>query len=515
MMTPSCDEFLALAKRGNLIPVYHEMRADLDTPVSAYFKIAAASDYSFLLESVEGGETIARYSFLAREPEIVITAKDGDVVVEHRHGRVKQDVFKNAGSPLAIIRGLMKRYRFVSVNGLPRFCGGLVGYIGYDTVRHFEHLPDKPADDLGLPDALLMLARDLVIFDHVSHSLKIVSCVLTEPDESEAARVKKYQHACSHIKGIIRDMEQPLAAPKRSPRRTSREPVFTSNMTERSFKQMVTRAKKEIFDGEIIQVVLSQRFEARLQADAFDVYRALRTVNPSPYMYYLKFGGVQIAGSSPELLVRCEEGRVETRPIAGTRPRGRDEQEDAALAASLLADPKERAEHVMLVDLGRNDLGRVCVDGSVEVPQFMDVERYSHVMHLVSRVRGRLRRGKDAFDVLAAAFPAGTLSGAPKVRAMQIIDALEPTARGPYGGCIGYFSFSGNFDSCITIRTIVVANGKAYIQAGAGIVADSQPIKEYHETENKARALMVALRQACGYHEGKKRRQSKGGTYGG
>ncbi len=497
MTFPSPDEYLKLCQKGNLIPVYREVLADLDTPVSTYFKIAQKAEYSFLLESVEGEEKVARYSFLARDPRLIIEAKKGTVEVRHLHGKPKVDIFKDVGSPLPIIRSIMSQYKFVETPALPRFCGGLVGYIGYDTVRYFEHLPNQPKDDTNLPEALLILAQDLVIFDHINHKIKIVSCVFNEDGASKAQKLKNYATACQHIKKIFNDLHTPLNVPLDStPQQCPKHMTFRSNMDEATYKRMVTRAKKEIYKGEIIQAVLSQRFETKLKTDPIHIYRALRALNPSPYMYFLNFKNIQIVGSSPELLVRCENGTVETRPIAGTRPRGKNELQDAELAADLLSDPKERAEHVMLVDLGRNDLGRVCEEGSVHVPEFMLVERYSHVMHIVSSVRGKLKHGKDALDVLQAAFPAGTLSGAPKIRAMEIIDELEPTARGPYGGCIGYFSFSGNLDSCITIRTIVVTQGRAYIQAGAGIVADSKPKTEYQETVNKARAQMVAIEQA-------------------
>ncbi|HSA31051.1 MAG TPA: anthranilate synthase component I [Candidatus Omnitrophota bacterium] len=512
MTYPPKDDYLKLCSKGNLIPVYQEVWADLDTPVSTYFKIAKNADYSFLLESVEGEEKVARYSFLARDPRLVIEAKDGCVTVRHLHGPSKTDTFKDAGSPLPIIRSIMAQYSFVEVPGLPRFCGGLVGYIGYDTVRSFEHLPHQPNDDTGLPEALLILAQDLIIFDHINHKIKIVSCVFNQEGASKAQKLKNYILACQHIDRIISDLRKPLNVPvDPAPRTSSRKMAFRSNMDEATYKRMVSRAKKEIYKGEIIQAVLSQRFETKLKTDPIHVYRALRALNPSPYMYFLNFKNVQIVGSSPELLVRCEDGIVETRPIAGTRPRGKDEVQDTQLATDLLADPKERAEHVMLVDLGRNDLGRVCEEGSVQVPEFMTVERYSHVMHIVSSVRGKLKKEHDALDVLQAAFPAGTLSGAPKIRAIEIIDELEPTARGPYGGCIGYFSFSGNLDSCITIRTIVVVDGRAYIQAGAGIVADSNPKTEYQETVNKARAQMVAIEQAqsSSHHSKRKKHKTK------
>lgn len=402
-------------------------------------------------------------------------------------------------TPLAFIRETLKKYRFINIPGLPRFCGGLVGYLSYDIVRFFERLPDKTKDDLKVPDMLLAMAKDIVIFDHLNHKIKVVSCAYVPAAHAPAQKRKAYQKAFQKIDAIISELRQPLAIPKNKNGRKELKSVelsLKSNFTKQAFEKIVTKAKNEIRKGEIIQVVLSQRITAGLKIPAFNIYRTLRTLNPSPYMYYLNFAGLKIVGSSPELLVRCEDGVAETRPIAGTRRRGKTEKEDAALAKDLLNDPKERAEHIMLVDLGRNDLGRVCEKGSVSVTDFMLVEKYSHVMHLVSNVRGRIRADKDPLDVLQAAFPAGTVSGAPKIRAMEIIEDLENVKRGPYAGCVGYFSFSGNLDTCITIRTIVVNKNKAHIQAGAGIVADSQPAKEYQETLNKAKAQIKAIELA-------------------
>ena len=394
----------------------------------------------------------------------------------------------------------MAQYKFVNIPGLPRFCGGLVGYLGYDVVRFFERLPDQPKDDLQLPDVLFVLAKDLVIFDHINHKMKVVSSVEVDPKASVRQKEAAYRRATQQIDKTVAEITKPLTMAWGNSRDKTRTKLNSngvhSNCTPAEFERIVQEAKKKIRAGDIIQVVLSQRFSVKLNTDPFDLYRSLRVLNPSPYMYFLNFGDLQIVGSSPELLVRCEDGVVETRPIAGTRRRGKDEKEDARLAQDLLNDPKERAEHIMLVDLGRNDLGRVCQRGTVKVDQFMIIEKYSHVMHIVSNVKGRLKPGKDAFDVLQAAFPAGTVSGAPKIRAMEIIDELEKVSRGPYAGCIGYFSFSGNLDSCITIRTIVVTDGQAYTQAGAGIVADSIPRREYKETVNKARAQILAIEKA-------------------
>jgi len=496
MIYPSQEQFIKLTKKGNLIPVYREILGDLDTPVSAYMKIAKGSKYSFLLESVEGEEKIARYSFFAKDPELIIKSKNNKIEIsKFKNGKLKKESQKIKDNPLSFIRQIISKFKFVNIDGLPRFCGGLVGYLGYDTVRFFEKLPNKPKDDLKLPDMLLILAKDLVIFDHLNHKIKVVSCVEIKKGSSKEKILVQYKNALKRIDQLNTLIKKPLLLKGKNSEKNKKTQI-RSNFTEEGFKRIVVEAKKQIRKGEIIQTVLSQRFCVKLNTEAFNVYRVLRDLNPSPYMYYLHFGDIKIVGSSPELLVRCEEGVVETRPIAGTRPRGKNEKEDLALAKDLLADPKEQAEHIMLVDLGRNDLGRVCKRGSICLSEFMTVEKYSHVMHIVSNVKGILRPNKDAFDVLQAAFPAGTLSGAPKIRAMEIIDDLENVSRGPYGGCIGYFSFSGNLDSCITIRTIVVNKKDAYIQAGAGIVADSDPKKEYQETVNKAKAQILAIETA-------------------
>ncbi|MCK5214686.1 MAG: anthranilate synthase component I [Candidatus Omnitrophica bacterium] len=494
------QEFLKLTKKGNLIPVSREIPGDLDTPVSVYYKIAHDCDYSFLLESVEGEEKIARYSFLARDPEMVVRSSGQSISITGLTGKKPSTVTKKiVGSPLNYIREIMAPFKLVKVPGLPRFCGGLIGYLGYDTVRFFENLPNKPKDNEKLPDILLILAKNSIIFDHRNHKIKIVNCVKVKENDTNARKKTAYKKALRGIDVLIKEILAPLKAPLRMRCSTISEKDITSNFSETEFKDIVTRAKKQIRAGEIIQVVLSQRFSVKLKTDPFNIYRMLRTLNPSPYMYYLNFKGIKVVGSSPELLVRCEDGVVETRPIAGTRPRGNNEREDLFYVQDLLNDPKEKAEHIMLVDLGRNDLGRVCEEGSIALSEFMEVEKYSHVMHIVSNVRGKLKKGKDAFDVLQAAFPAGTVSGAPKIRAMEIIDELENISRGPYAGCIGYFSFSGNLDTCITIRTIVVNKDKAAIQAGAGIVADSQPRKEYLETVNKAKAQILAIKKAHNY----------------
>jgi anthranilate synthase component 1 len=489
------EEFLKLSTQGNLIPVYKQVPGDLETPVSAYYKLAGKSAYSFLLESVEGEEKIASYSFIARDPELVFTSHAHEARI-HRFvkGKHKPEKITFSGSPLSVVRELMKDYKAVNVAGLPRFYGGMVGYLSYDCVRFFERLPDTSTDDLKLPDICLALARDLVIFDHRHHTIKVVSCVHLAKGDSRDAKIKKYNAAQKAINALIADLKKPLSLPKA--KKGGKKISVSSNCTKAKYEQMVIKGKENIKAGYIFQIVLSQRFKADISVDAFEIYRCLRVLNPSPYMFYLNFDGLQLVGASPELLVRCENGLVETMPIAGTRPRGKDEAEDEAFVKSLLADPKEKAEHIMLVDLGRNDLGRVCVKGTVHLSEFMGIEKYSHVMHIVSNVQGKLREDLDALDVLEAAFPAGTVSGAPKIRAMELIEGLEGQKRGPYAGAVGYFSFSKNLDTCITIRTIVVHKAKAYVQAGAGIVADSDPATEYTETMNKARAQIKAIELA-------------------
>ncbi len=498
MYYPSKEEFLKLTetRKGNVIPVYREILADLETPVSAYFKIVEGAKYSFLLESVEGEEKVARFSFLARDPELVFRCKNNRVEVTHfKDGSKTHESYNVSDTPLSFIRELMGKFRLITIDGLPRFCGGLIGYMGYDVVRFFEKLPLKPRDDLNLPDMLLILAKNLIIFDHRAHKMKLVSCVEFDPSSSAEEKKQQYEGGVEAIDRLETELNRPLKRSSLSAT-VAEELDVQSNVSQTEFVSMVKTAKKKIKAGDIIQVVLSQRFQMPVETNPFNIYRTLRTLNPSPYMYFLNFNDLQIIGSSPELLVRCEDGVVETRPIAGTRRRGKNEKEDQLLQEDLLSDSKEKAEHVMLVDLGRNDLGRVCRKGSVVISEFMGIEKYSHVMHIVSNVKGRLQNRKDSFDVLQAAFPAGTVSGAPKIRAMEIIDELENVSRGPYAGAIGYFSFSGNLDSCITIRTIVVTKGKAYIQAGAGIVADSVPQKEYAETMNKAKAQIMAVQLA-------------------
>ena len=486
MINPSKEEFIKLSKKGNLIPVYRELVADLETPVSSFLKIDKG-DYSYLLESVEGEEKIARYSFLGSDPSLVFKSKGKDI--EITEGR-KVKRYKTKSNPLVEIKKFMEQFRFVRIEGLPRFCGGLVGYIGYDMVRFFEDIPDKNIDDLKVPDAIFVLTDTLLIFDHIARKIKIVSNAHVTGNPSKA-----YDAAVKKIDRIINMLSKNKAGKKI--KKAKGKISIKSNFTQKSFGDIILKAKRYIKNGDIIQVVLSQRLEAELGGrDPFSIYRSLRSINPSPYMYYLKFKDVSLIGASPEIMVRCEDKKIELRPIAGTRPRGKNESEDAKLAEELLKDPKERAEHIMLVDLGRNDVGRVSDFNSVKVEEFMRIEKYSHVMHIVSDIVGRLSDSKSEYDAVRASFPAGTVAGAPKIRAMEIIDELENSKRGPYAGCVGYFSFSGNVDTCITIRTILVRKNKAYIQAGAGIVADSQPEREYQETLNKAMALIKAIEES-------------------
>ena len=485
--TPAFKEFCALARQGNLIPVFREVLADCETPVSAFAKIDEGP-CAYLLESVEGGEKWARYSFLGSGSPTVIQGSDRELVLAEGRRRRRIPV---ATDVLASLRGVMAEYRPVPVAGLPRFCGGAVGYLSYDVVRQFERLPSLRKDVLGLPQVSFLLTDTLLIFDNVAQTIKVVA----NAHVADRGYRKAYADAVHRIDGMIarlRTGRRP--APPRPAAR--RPPVFLSNMSKADYEKMVLQVKDYIKAGDIFQGVPSQRWQASIRARPFDIYRALRVINPSPYMYYLRFPDVELVGSSPEVLVRCEDGLVQLRPIAGTRRRGATDEEDQALREELLANAKERAEHVMLVDLGRNDVGRVASPGTVRVKDFMVVEQYSHVMHLVSQVEGKLAPGKDAYDVLRACFPAGTVSGAPKIRAMEIIEELEPSRRGPYAGAVGYLGFSGNMDTCINIRTVVVKGRQAFIQAGGGIVADSDPEAEYVETCNKAKAMMRAVEMA-------------------
>ncbi len=493
MIQPDYKTFAKLARQGNLVPVYATMTADLLTPVSAYLKLARHARYSFLLESVEGGEKIARYTFLGAHPAEIFRYRRGTchIEVSHAHPRRQTHMVWPGEDPVRLLRHRLRRFRPVRLPDLPPLVGGAIGYFAYDMVRLTERIPETARDDVGLDDAVLMIFLGLVAFDHVQHRVWMVRNVFTE---GAGTLREQYDAAVRDIERTRRILEQPLRLRQQRTRRTALR--VRSNFRKADYLAAVRKAKRYIRAGDIFQVVLSQRFAARNSADPFEIYRALRVVNPSPYMYFLRLNDVAVVGSSPEMLVKVQGREAFYRPIAGTRPRGRTEAEDRRLEQELRADPKERAEHIMLVDLGRNDLGRVCEYGSVRVDELAFVERYSHVMHLVSSLRGRLRSDVDCFDALLACFPAGTVTGAPKVRAMEIIDELEPTRRGIYAGAILYLDFSGNLDSCIAIRTLVARGGRAYVQAGGGIVADSVPEREYQETVNKSRALLTALEAA-------------------
>ena len=498
MLYPDFNEFKEKTREGNLIPVYKEILADLETPLSAFLKLKGKT--GFLLESVEGGEKWARYSFIGSNPSLTIEGKGKNLIIKRgdRKEKIRFDSSEKTRfrDPLEIISSELKKYKPVIMPGLPRFFGGFVGYIGYDTVRFFEKLPDRSHKGLNLPDIFLMLTDTLLVFDNLTQKIKVISNAHIE-DEPKAA----YEKAREKIDGIVKRLKSKIVLPKRSmslsANSTSRlQGNFQSNFSKEGFMKAVNKAKEYVHAGDVIQVVLSQNFQRDVNIHPINAYRALRVINPSPYMFYINTGKSTLVGSSPEILVRLEGDTVELRPIAGTRKRGENVEEDARLEHDLKNDPKELAEHIMLVDLGRNDVGRVATTGTVKVTELMDVEKYSHVMHLVSNVVGKIEKNLDAFDVMRASFPAGTVTGAPKIRAMEIIEELEPTKRGPYAGSVGYFSFSGNMDMCITIRTIIFKNKKAYIQAGAGIVADSDPEKEYLETVNKAKGMFKAIEMA-------------------
>ena len=476
MYYPSLEEVERLADQGNLVPVYTEINADLETPVSAYLKIARPP-YSFLLESVEGGERIARYSFLGTEPMGVIKTGPGQI--------------SGAVDPLESVTKALNCYKLVPVSSLQRFNGGAVGYLSYEAVNYFEKLPSPDADPLDLPESIFMMTTTFLIFDHLRHKIQVVSHARLDGDVETA-----YVEATQRIDELVGRLSDPIVLPKGDGLPEGREPVVTSNMTREYFGQMVENVKNYIVQGDVIQTVVSQRLERPTSAHPFEIYRALRAINPSPYMYYLQLDDFQIVGASPEMLVRVENGHVATHPIAGTRRRGASPEEDEELSEDLRTDEKERAEHIMLLDLGRNDIGRVSQPGTVKVDQLMDIEKYSHVIHLVSHVSGELREDQTNYSALRACFPAGTVSGAPKIRAMEIIAEQEPHKRGPYAGAVGYFDFSGNMDTAITIRTLVVKDGVAYAQAGGGIVYDSTPEREYEETLEKASAMLRAIDQA-------------------
>ena len=487
MIKPDFEEFKQHTTRGTIIPVVKTLLADTETPVSAYLKIRDRSTFNFLLESVEGGEKMARYSFLGADPYLIFRSRGRSGTVRDLNTGMER---RFDGDPIGELRSIMARYRTVDFPGLPRFTGGGVGYFAYDAVRLVEEIPDNTRDDYGVDDIFFMFYDTILVFDNIGHTISIISNVHTDGPGSLEDR---YDEAVSRI-----ESRESLLAKRTAPKPSKGHGHLKNipNMDKETYLKKVERCKEYIYAGDIIQVVFSQRFERDISVAPFDIYRTLRIVNPSPYMFFISTDRVDIVGASPEMLVRVEGGEMEGRPIAGTRPRGSTPDEDASLADELLKDEKECAEHVMLLDLGRNDVGRVSRYGTVRVVDKMFIERYSHVMHMVSSVKGTLEDGKDRFDAVLSFFPAGTLTGAPKVRAMEIIDELEPTRRGIYGGAIGYMDYKGNVDSCIAIRTLVVKDGKAYIQAGGGIVADSDPEKEYQECINKAKALFKAIDMA-------------------
>ena len=484
---PSFSDFESMAKQGNLIPVYAEFLSDMETPVSAYLKIKDKS-FSYLLESADRGERWGRYSFIGHKPYLTVLYRDQ--TAEIINGADKK-ILNNVSDPLKVLRELRRQFTPVVVDGLSPFQGGFVGYVNYDLVRKWEHIPGISPEDRALPEAIFTVSGSLIIFDHLTHLIKVVAFAhIKEGNNLKQA----YTRACKEVEQTIDDLKSPLSYNDQDHQFSCSD--LKANFIREDFEDIVRKAKEYIVAGDIIQVVLSQRFSGDISGDDFTIYRNLRSINPSPYMFYLNFEKVKLIGSSPEVLVRLVNGKIELRPIAGTRQRGKTSEEDRDLEQGLLADPKERAEHIMLVDLGRNDVGRVSQPGSVQVPRLMEVERYSHVMHIVSDVEGTLNPDLDEFDVFTAAFPAGTVSGAPKIRAMEIISELEPSSRGPYAGGVGYFGFNNNMDFCITIRTITIVKNRLSIQVGAGIVYDSSPEGEYHETLRKAAAMFKAVERA-------------------
>lgn len=486
---PNRETVHRLFEQGDLVPVYRTLLADLETPVSVYLKLTQSGQYSFLLESVEGGEQVGRYSFLGVNPKGAVFVQNGQVTRVYYDQRTTRPLALGE-DPLQAVKSEFARVKPVHLEGLPRFVGGAVGYLGYDAVRYFERLPNTAVDEMNVPEAAFLLPDTLVIFDHARHLLIVLANAHNTGDPDVA-----YDDAVTRIDDIVQALRQPT--PTTPAAEFPMKEELRSNMSRERYEDIVREAKEYIAAGDAFQIVLSQRFTRRTSAPPLAIYRALRMLNPSPYMFLLNFGpDLSLIGASPEVMVRLEDGTAMVRPIAGTRPRGSNEAEDQKMADELINDPKERAEHVMLVDLGRNDLGRVCDYGSVRVSRMMYVERYSHVMHIVSQVEGKLRGDMDAFDLLRATFPAGTLSGAPKVRAMEIIEELEGTRRGTYAGAVGYFSFDGSMDTCITIRAVLMRGDTVALQSGAGIVADSDPAREYEETINKARAVAVAIQYA-------------------
>jgi len=490
---PTTEQLVRLAHGATHVPVWGELLADRDTPVTAFRKLHTGG-YGFLLESAEGGERWSRFSYIATDPAAVVEARGRNIRVRWRDGRASEHP---GVDPLSFVRDLLGRYRVPCVPGLPPLTGGLVGYVAYDAVRWIERLPNPPPDDLGMPDMVFLLVDTLVAFDNRQQRVLLVTHAEVTND---AVSADQRRTAERRLEDLAARLDRPAPAMPARFRAAEPRPV-TSTLSPQAFCGLVERAKEYIRDGDIIQVVLAQRFSHPTTATAFDVYRCLRAINPSPYLTHLELGDLAIVSASPEVLVRLEDGRMMVRPIAGTHPRAASPEEDDRLAAALLADPKERAEHVMLLDLGRNDVGRVALPGTVRVTEQFVIERYSHVMHIVSNVEGRVAPGFDAIDALRAAFPAGTLSGAPKVRAMEIIDELEPRRRGIYGGAIGYFGFSGSMDMAITIRTALIKDGMVHVQAGAGIVADSDPTSEHEECVRKARAVLTASAMAEEFSE--------------
>ncbi len=486
-MKPSFSEFKQMTRQGNLIPIYQEFLADTETPVSAYLKIRDRS-FSYLLESADGGRKWGRYSFIGHRPYRVFLCRDQEMEILEGTGR---RTLKEIGNPLDILRRLSQQFNPVRADDLPPFQGGLVGYFNYDLIRKWEYLPEVFPEDPEMPEAIFTVARRLIIFDHLTHKIKVVAFAHL-PENNHLGEL--YDRTCQEVEESMGELKRPLSSIAED--RPFSISDLESDFDSEAFEEAVRRAKDHIVAGDVIQVVLSQRFSGDAAGDDFVLYRNLRSLNPSPYMFYLNFEDIRLIGSSPEILVRLTDGKIELRPIAGTRPRGETPKEDQELEEELMADPKERAEHIMLVDLGRNDAGKVAMPGSVTVPRLMEVERYSHVMHIVSAVEGRLGAGMDGFDLFMAAFPAGTVSGAPKIRAMEIISQLEPSQRGPYAGAVGYFGFGGNMDFCITIRTIAVIRNRLSVQVGAGIVYDSSPEREYQETLRKAAAMFKAIERA-------------------
>ena len=485
---PSYEQFESMAKQGNVIPVFREFLGDIETPVSAYFKIKDKK-YSYLLESAELGEE-GRYSFIGYKPYLIVKAYEKEVDIERNGRKEKRTGVKN---PFEILRSLMHELKLVNIPEISPFQGGFVGYVNYDLIRKWERLPMLSAASPYLPEFLFVVSRRLIVFDHITHTIKVISFAYI--DNSKPLK-EIYNISLNEINETIEELRSPL------PNICGIAPVYISelesNFQKRAFEDAVRKAKEYIVSGDIIQVVLSQRFSGDIKGDDFQLYRHLRSINPSPYMFYLNFDDIKLIGASPETLVKLTDGKIEVRPIAGTRPRGKDIEADKALEMELISDPKERAEHIMLVDLGRNDVGRVSMPATVKVPRLMEIERYSHVMHIVSVVEGIKRPDVDEFDVFIATFPAGTVSGAPKIRAMEIIAELEGPSRGPYAGGVGYFGFNENMDFCITIRTIAVINNRIFVQTGAGIVYDSIPEMEYEETMRKGRAMFKAIERATG-----------------